>query len=162
MWKIILVDDEKVIRETIGQVLRWEDMGIELAGICKNGLEAFDMIVDESPDIVLTDICMPGFSGLDLIEKVCSSQIDIEFVILSGYGEFDYAQKAMEYGVKHYILKPCDERQISPGCWQNMKGTCRQGSVFCAGRLLISMTPGRPGDMRAWPSGARRSIPGPL
>ncbi|MCI9457538.1 MAG: response regulator [Oscillospiraceae bacterium] len=112
MWKIILVDDEKVIRETIGQVLRWEDMGIELAGICKNGLEAFDMIVDESPDIVLTDICMPGFSGLDLIEKVCSSQIDIEFVILSGYGEFDYAQKAMEYGVKHYILKPCDERQI--------------------------------------------------
>lgn len=112
MWKAILVDDETIIRETMSKVVDWKKNGIELVGSCKNGLEAFDMIVDESPDIVVTDICMPGFSGLDLIEKVHSSQISIEFVILSGYGEFDYARKAMEFGVQHYLLKPCSEAQI--------------------------------------------------
>ena len=75
MWKAILVDDETIIRETMSKVVDWKKNGIELVGSCKNGLEAFDMIVDESPDIVVTDICMPGFSGLDLIEKVHSSQL---------------------------------------------------------------------------------------
>jgi len=110
--RLIIVDDEKIIRETISSIIDWESIGIELAGICKNGIEAYDMIIDEYPDIVLTDIKMPGLSGLELIEQIREIDSNIQFIILSGYGEFDFAKKAMQYGVRHYLLKPCNENQI--------------------------------------------------
>ena len=112
MFRLIIVDDEKIIRETISSIIDWKSLGIELIGLCKNGIEAYDMIIDEYPDMVLTDIKMPGLSGLDLIKKVQETDKNIQFVILSGYGEFDFAKKAMAYGVKHYLLKPCNESQI--------------------------------------------------
>ena len=56
MLKMIIADDERVIRETISQMLDWESLGIELIGVCKNGIEVYNMIVDESPDIVMTDV----------------------------------------------------------------------------------------------------------
>lgn len=127
----------------MGSAIDWQKMGITLAGICQNGLEAFDMIVDESPDIVVTDICMPGFSGLDLIEKVHSSKMDIEFVILSGYGEFEYAKKAMEYGVQCYLLKPCDEKQIQnamqkaiSSCEKKRQAKIREDLVSARERII--------------------------
>lgn len=112
MLKILIVDDEKIIRETISTMIDWASLNMEIVGVCKDGIEAFDSIVDEYPDIVLTDIKMPGLSGLDLIEKVQQAELNVEFVILSGYGEFQFAQSAMKYGVKHYLLKPCNEQEI--------------------------------------------------
>ena len=61
----------------------------------------------------MTDIKMPGLSGLDLIEKVRAAQLNTEFIILSGYGEFEFARTAMRYGVKHYLLKPSNETEIT-------------------------------------------------
>lgn len=113
MLRLILVDDEKIIRESISNLIDWGSHGIELIGTCKNGIEAYDMILDEYPDIVMTDIKMPGMDGLELIERVRNIDQNIQFVILSGYGEFEFAKKAMKYGVKHYLLKPCNEEQIS-------------------------------------------------
>lgn len=113
MLKLIIADDERVIRETISRLIDWESLGIVLTGLCSNGLEAYDMIIDESPDIVMTDIKMPGMGGLDLIKKINEANPDTRFIILSGYGEFEYAKEAMKYGVKHYILKPCNEKQIT-------------------------------------------------
>ncbi|MEY8354394.1 response regulator [Lachnospiraceae bacterium 54-53] len=112
MLKLIIVDDERIIRETISQLINWENYGIQLIGLCQDGMEAYDMILDKSPDIVLTDIKMPGLSGLDLIENLSSANHDIVFILLSGYGEFNYAKTAMKYGVRHYLLKPCNEEQI--------------------------------------------------
>ena len=112
MLKCMIADDEKIIRETIANLIDWNSLGLRLIGLCKNGLEAFDMIMDENPDISLIDIRMPGLSGLDLIERVHPLDPDIDFIILSGYGEFEYAQKAMRYGVSHYLLKPCSPDQI--------------------------------------------------
>jgi YesN/AraC family two-component response regulator len=106
------VDDEKVIRETIKNLIDWENLGIHVVGICKDGLEAYDMIQDENPDIVMTDIKMPGIMGLELIEKAKAVNSDIEFIILSGYGEFNFAAQAMRNGVQHYLLKPCNEKDI--------------------------------------------------
>jgi len=110
--RLIIVDDEKIIRETVHRIIDWKEIGIEVIGVCKNGIEAYDMILDHYPDIVLTDIKMPGLSGLELIEKVTNADHNVEFVLLSGYGEFEYAQNAMQYGVKHYLLKPCCQEQI--------------------------------------------------
>ena len=70
------------------------------------------MILDLYPDIVLTDIRMPGLSGLELIERMHEINKDMQFIILSGYNEFEYAKTAMQYGVRHYLLKPCSEQQI--------------------------------------------------
>lgn len=113
MTRIIIVDDERVIRETIFSIVDWKSMGVEVAGVCKDGIEAYDMIMDEYPDIVMTDIKMPGLSGLDLIRNVCLADMDIVFIILSGYNDFEFAQAAMQYGVKHYLLKPCNENKIA-------------------------------------------------
>lgn len=112
MLKMLIVDDEKVIRESISAIIDWASIGVELVAVCKDGIEAFDTILDEYPDIVMTDIKMPGLSGLDLIQKVKEAELNVEFVILSGYGEFEFAQTAMKYGVKHYLLKPCNEEEI--------------------------------------------------
>ena len=112
MLKLVIADDERIIRETISTIIDWKQYDIELVGLCKNGLEAYDMILDESPDIVLTDIRMPGMDGLELIQRISQTDLNTQFIILSGYGEFEYAKTAMKYGVRHYLLKPCSEVQI--------------------------------------------------
>ncbi|GEM_PF-48151 len=119
MIKLLIADDEKIIRETISTAIDWNSLGIELIGKAANGIEAYNTILDEYPDIVLTDIKMPGLTGLELIERIKKINHDTEFIILSGYDEFKYAQEAMRYGVKNYLLKPCNENQIIE-CVQNI------------------------------------------
>lgn len=112
MLRLMIADDERILRETISNLINWESLGVKLIGLCQNGLEAYDMILDEYPDIVLTDIKMPGLSGLELIEKITLLDPNIHFIILSGYEDFSYAKKAMRFGIKHYLLKPCNEKLI--------------------------------------------------
>ena len=112
MLKLLTADDEKTIRETIRSFINWEALDIEVVGTAKDGIEAYNMILDLYPDIVLTDIRMPGLSGLELIERMHKINKDMQFIILSGYNEFEYAKTAMQYGVRHYLLKPCSEQQI--------------------------------------------------
>ena len=112
MLKVLIVDDEKIIRETIADLIDWDALSLQLIGTAKDGIEAYNIILDEYPEIVLTDIKMPGLSGLDLIQRIHAVNKDTQFIILSGYGEFEYAKKAMQYGVRHYLLKPCNEEQI--------------------------------------------------
>lgn len=121
MIKLIIVEDEKVIRETLSKSINWDEMGIELIGTCENGIEAYDMILDESPDIVMTDIRMPGLSGLELIQEIKEMNLAISFIVLSGYDEFEYARTAMRFGVKQYLLKPSTEKQIEEAVLQSVK-----------------------------------------
>ena len=115
MLKLIIADDERIIRESISKMIDWSSLGIELIGLCSDGIEAYNMILDECPDIVLTDIRMPGLSGLELIEKISQTDLNIQFILLSGFGEFEYAKQAMRFRVHHYLLKPCNEDQINSG-----------------------------------------------
>lgn len=112
MLKLIIADDERIIRETISHLIDWNSLGIELIGSCSDGIEAYNMILDESPDIVMTDIRMPGLSGLELVERISQTSLNTQFILLSGFGEFEYAKKAMKYRVHHYLLKPSNEDQI--------------------------------------------------
>lgn len=112
MYKLLIIDDEEDICRAIAALVDWNKLGICLIGICLDGVEGYHMILDEAPDIVLTDIEMPGISGLDLIERISATNLQTEFVILSGYDQFEYAKRAMKCGVRHYLLKPCDEEQI--------------------------------------------------
>ncbi len=112
MYTLLIIDDEKEVRDAISKLIDWESLGIRLIGNAGNGVEGLNIILDEYPDIVMTDIRMPGLSGIDLIRKVSAINSETRFVILTGFGEFEYAKQAMQYGVKHYLLKPCNEKEI--------------------------------------------------
>ena len=113
MYKVLIADDEALILKGISTMVEWEKCRTELIGTALNGEIAYDMIVKDPPDIVITDIKMPGMNGLELLQKVRQTYSEIQFIILSGYEEFEFAKKAMEYGVKHYLLKPCNKGRIA-------------------------------------------------
>lgn len=137
MIRLLIADDEKIIRETICNIIDWKSLNIEVVGICKNGLEAYDAILDEYPDIVLTDINMPKLSGLELIQKITQNHDNIQFIILSGYNDFSYAREAMKYGIKHYILKPCSEEEIIDAVKDSIKEHYKKLSVQNASQSLF-------------------------
>lgn len=105
MYKVVIVDDEYIVVEGIKAIIERENIGCEVVGCAYNGQEGMDVIKTLQPDIVITDIRMPGKTGLQMIEELVG-QTDVEFVIISGYQEFEYARKAMEFGVRSYIDKP--------------------------------------------------------
>lgn len=105
MLRIILADDEFLVRMAFTNTINWEEHGFELIGAVSNGLEAWEMIQKERPDIVITDLTMPKMGGLELIEKVKQAEIPCEFVVLSCHNEFEYVKQALKLGVFDYILK---------------------------------------------------------
>ncbi len=113
MYKVMLVDDEKIILDGISQMIDWASLETQLIGTASNGVDAFEKVKELQPDIVVSDIRMPGMDGLELVAAVHRSYPSIRFVLLSGFGEFDYASRAMQYGVKHYLLKPTNENKIA-------------------------------------------------
>ncbi|AIQ17540.1 hypothetical protein H70357_13370 [Paenibacillus sp. FSL H7-0357] len=111
MLKTIIVDNEPKVREGLKKIIPWETFGFTLCGDAEDGKQALVLIERERPSLVITDIRMPLLSGLDLMMEV-SGRFDCQFVVISGYGEFDYAQRALKYGAIDYILKPIDEEQL--------------------------------------------------
>lgn len=111
MYKVLIADDEKKVCQLIYMLVDWKSLDMEVIGMVHNGCDALEMIQDKQPDIVITDIRMPGMSGLEMIEKTTAErEIKTKFIIISGYKEFRYAQAAVRYGVNDYLLKPI--RQI--------------------------------------------------
>lgn len=112
MYKVLLVDDERIILDGIREIVDWTSLGTRLDGTYRNGVDAFERIRKDPPDIVITDIRMPGMDGLELVSRTTELHPRIRFIMLSGFRDFNYAKTAMQYGVKHYLLKPCSETDI--------------------------------------------------
>ncbi len=106
MIKIFLVEDEIVIREGIHRMIPWSEYGYELAGEAADGEIALPMIRQIKPDVLVTDIKMPFMDGLALSKLVKKELPATKIVIISGYDDFEYAQKAISLGVERYLLKP--------------------------------------------------------
>ena len=113
MIRVVVADDEYKVCQLICQLIDWEGMGMRLVGTASNGLEALQMIEAEKPDLVLTDIRMPGFDGMELLKRARTINPDMEFIIISGYSHFEYAQTAIRYGVSDYILKPVNKDTLN-------------------------------------------------
>ena len=112
MLKVLLVEDENLIRRGLAFQMNWTDVGCVLVGEAASGEEGLEQIEALHPDIVITDIRMQDMDGLDMIrrgQEICS----FRSIILSGYSEFDYAQKAIRLGVLEYLLKPVDKDRLS-------------------------------------------------
>lgn len=114
--KVMLVDDEEIIRTGITKLVPWQENGLSLAYAASNGQEALDYLRHHPIDIVITDIKMPVLDGMQLIQQATALGIKPHFIILTGFGEFEYARTAMGYGVQHYLLKPCNEQDIIKAC----------------------------------------------
>jgi len=113
MWKVIIADDERLICRLIESLIDWEALDMENAGKAENGLEALQMVRDLQPDLLITDIRMPGCDGLELIRQARELSPEIEIVIISGYARFEYAKTAIAYGVGSYILKPVNRDELN-------------------------------------------------
>lgn len=107
MIKILLVDDEPFIRKGIQILIDWENYGYEIVAEASNGVEAIKELEKNEIDLIITDIKMPEMNGLEFIEYTQRNiNKKYKFIVLSGFYEFEYAKKAIEYNVKDYILKP--------------------------------------------------------
>ena len=113
MYRIIIADDENKVCQLIRLLGDWERLQIEIVAVCNDGEDALEKICKLRPDIVLTDIRMPGRDGLELIETVKKEGIDCSFIIISGYRQFDYARSAMQMEITDYLLKPIDKDQLN-------------------------------------------------
>ncbi|NMF07035.1 response regulator transcription factor [Clostridium beijerinckii] len=112
MWKLVIADDEPKIRRGIENILNWSEFGIEIVGQAEDGEIALEIIKENRPDIILLDINMPFLNGLDLLQKLKEIGNSGIVIIISGYDDFSYAQKALQYNVFDYILKPVSKKNI--------------------------------------------------
>lgn len=110
--KVLIVDDEKFIRKGLITTVNWNKVGIEAVEEAENGKKAIEIIQDFTPNIILSDIKMPFFDGLQLSKYVYENFPKIKIILLSGYDEFSYAQQAIRYGVMDYLLKPIKEEKL--------------------------------------------------
>ncbi|WP_273319982.1 response regulator [Vallitalea guaymasensis] len=106
MYKIIIVEDEIPVRNAICNIIEWEELGYELVYVSGDGQDALTYIENNQIDVILTDICMPFMDGLELSNEAKKILPTVKIVIITGYNEFEYAHKAVEIGVDHYLLKP--------------------------------------------------------
>lgn len=106
MVTIVVVEDEFKIRYGLLQLISKQNMECKVIGEAENGYEGLKMVRDLLPDVVITDIRMPKMDGLEMIENIRKLNIDAKFIILTGYAEFEYAQKGLRLGVYDYLLKP--------------------------------------------------------
>lgn len=112
MYKVLIVDDEYYIRQRLRTCIEWEEEGFEVGGLAQNAGEAFDMLSDGEFHLAVIDISMPQKDGLTLISEIREKGIPVKSIILSGFGTFEYAQKAIKYDVTEYLLKPIDEEEL--------------------------------------------------
>lgn len=104
--KVAIVEDEIRIREGIEKLLKKLNRNYEIVAVAENGDDGLKLIRETKPDIVITDICMPGMDGLEMLERMTSEGLHAKAVVLSAYSDFEYARSAMKYGVTEYLLKP--------------------------------------------------------
>ncbi|MFV0362604.1 MAG: response regulator [Suipraeoptans sp.] len=111
MFKLLIVDDEHIIRQGLSMI-PWHEHDIEVVAVLKNGIEVEEWINNNEADILLTDIRMPGLSGIELAKIALENFPLIKVILLSGHGEFTYAQEAIKFGVFEYILKSSTPTEI--------------------------------------------------
>ncbi|WP_165452268.1 response regulator [Paenibacillus thalictri] len=105
MMKVILVEDEDIVREDIRRLIDWERQGFVIAAEARNGGEGLALFHEINPDIVITDIKMPVMGGLDMVKEMIKKQPDTKFILLTAYGDFDFAREAIKLGIGSYVLK---------------------------------------------------------
>jgi len=127
MLKVIIADDEERVSRLVLMIVDWDALGMEVIGTATNGLEAFELVEKYRPDILISDIRMPGCDGLELVSKAKAILPQLQIALISGYAEFEYAQTAISYDVGGYILKPI-KKEIITATLEKLGNKCREQS----------------------------------
>ena len=114
LYTLLIVDDEEIEREGMAQFIPWDSYEMKVVSTARNGAEGLEKIAKYRPDLAIVDIKMPVMNGIEMIRQAREQYPDMTFVVLSGYGDYEFTSQAMELGVRHYILKPCDESKMIP------------------------------------------------
>ena len=109
MYRVMVVDDEAIVRESVARLIPWEKYRIELVRACASAYEALAYLKEHEVDLMLVDIRLPVMTGLELIEQVRREWPGIAFIMISGYADFEYARQAMRANALDYLLKPLNE-----------------------------------------------------
>ena len=120
MYKILIVEDETLLRKGLIFSFYFAKLNTVVVSEAENGLQGIEQIEKYRPDIVITDITMPYKSGLEMIEET-RLKYDYSAIILTGYNEFEYAKKAINYGVSQYILKPVNHKELEEAILKYIK-----------------------------------------
>lgn len=105
MWKVMIADDEPFVRNGLEKLIPWQDLGYELKGSYRNGKLLLEDIPNQCPDLIILDIQMPIMGGLEAARIISEQYPEIIMILLTAYAEFGYAQEAIKYGVRGYVLK---------------------------------------------------------
>ena len=116
MYRLLVVDNEFLIRLGIKETISWNEYNIEIVGEASDGQKAYQMIKNLKPDIIITDIKLPIISGIEIIKKLKEDNYDGTVVVLSGHRDFEYAKCAFENGAFSYVLKPIDNQELVNVC----------------------------------------------
>ena len=110
MFKVVICDDERIIREGLKQIIPWGDYHFNTIYTAKDGVEALSLIQQHQPELVITDIRMPRKNGVDLLNDI--AHLDCNVIILSSYDDFEYMKAGIQHHVLDYLLKPVDHAQL--------------------------------------------------
>lgn len=110
--KVLLADDEPVILRGLRKLLYWNELGLDIVGEAYDGAELRQMIETVEPDLIISDISMPGYTGIDIIREIHEKNRNIKVLFISAYRDFSYAQDALQYGAIGYLVKPVDKNEL--------------------------------------------------
>lgn len=112
MIKVLIVEDEAGIRDSLSQAFSWTEIGCELIGSVDSGLAALEFCIHTQPDIIISDIVMPGIDGLTFLKYIKEKYNHVKFIILTGHREFNYAKDAVNLGAEFFMLKPINYNEL--------------------------------------------------
>lgn len=135
MIKVLIADDESIIRRTIRLIGNWQENDMEIIGEAKNGLETVDIIREKSPDLILLDMKMPGYSGEEVLNIIEENNLGTSVIVISGYDDFKFAKVALKYGAADYILKPIDRNELNRALEKVRKMHCEKTKESKVARL---------------------------
>ena len=112
MLKVLVIDDEKLVRQMVMSCIDWEEIGLEICGEASSGRMGMELVEELHPDMVFIDVRMPGMDGLTCSRLILEQHPQIKVMILSGHSEFEYASEGIRIGVFDYLLKPINEVEL--------------------------------------------------
>lgn len=112
MYRVLLVDDEYMILTGLKKIIDWPSLGFQVVATAENAMQGLSILENQKIDLVITDVTMPEMNGLEFIEAAQKEHHTFEFMILSGYQEFDYLKSGMQLGAVNYLMKPVNKAEL--------------------------------------------------
>lgn len=113
MYRVLIADDEPWVAMTVSKLISWEALGFQICGTAENAYEAWAMLEQKKPHLLISDIRMPEMDGITLMKKMRKQEIPAEVILISGYEEFEYAREAIRLGVSDYLSKPINRQELT-------------------------------------------------